>query len=125
MIPFNGETKITGAAMVRRKQSASVMEGYTKHHLSLSFRFLYTSLSLLYTVTDTGLPEDPEENDSVWRSVARASYPSTATHRGIRCRQSSSCLPVSYITITDMSTADCMQGVMSPPASRTHHTFKK
>lgn len=124
MIPFNGEPKITGAVMVRRKQSASVMERCTQH-LSLSLWFLYTSLSLLCTVTDSGLPEDPEENDSVWCSVARASYPSTATHRGIRCHQSSSCLPVSYITITDMSTAACVQGVCLPPASRTHHTFKK
>lgn len=79
MIPFNGERKINWAVMVRRKQSASVMEGYTELNLSLSLCFSYSaSLSLLYTVTDNGLLKDPEEDDSVWWSVARACHLCTA-----------------------------------------------
>ncbi|XP_039975488.1 coagulation factor IXa [Xiphias gladius] len=62
-------------------------------------------------VTDIRLPKDPQENDSVLCTVVRTSDLFTRTHRGIHCHQSPSCPPVSYITITDMSTAARVQGM--------------
>lgn len=114
MIPFNGKPEINWAVMVRRKQSASVMEGC----------FL---LFLAHSSVHNDWQWAPKRSWREWQLLAfcGTSLPFVyGTHWGICCHQSSSCLPLSNITITDMSTAACMQEVYISHASQQHHTFK-
>lgn len=115
MIPLNGEPEINWAVMVRRKQSASVMEWHTEHYnISLSVSYTRSPFPTLWLTVGS--------QKCLVLCATRLPFV-YGTYQGIHRHQSSSCPPVSYIIISDTSTATCMaEGVSPLPPSHIIHS---